>query len=159
MGYTHHFSYESMPAESFKAIVKDIIVLRRKAFETLGVESWYDYNVSALTIELNGKSGEDFEPFKFFAGSVYERKPSWFHNPEYFCCKTIRLPYDVIVASSLISMKHHMGHDIRLFSDGKLEEPDWSKAFALYHEAFPDRPPPPLPFFGLPGESEDEPRG
>lgn len=86
-GYGIHFSYGSMPAESFKAIVKDIIVLRRKAFEALGVESWYDYNVNALTIELNGKSGEDFEPFKFFAGSVCERKPSRFHNPEYFAAR------------------------------------------------------------------------
>lgn len=154
MGYTHFYSYYKMSEAEFRAITKDIVALRQAAFETLGVESDYDLDLDALSFQLNGKEGEAAEPYEFIAGDMRERRGER-HHPDFFYCKTAYRSYDVIVAASLIAMKHHMTDGIRLSSDGRLEEEEWDKAFKLYHSVFPDRAAP-MPLFRTAEEAAAE---
>lgn len=153
MGYSHYYEYGAMSEGHFRAIVADVERLRASALAALGVKSGSSVNFELQLFELNGEGDEGFEPFEVIGGDMNERR-SWAYNPSFHCCKTMRLPYDVIVAAGLIAMKHHMGDAVSLGSDGSVEERDWDKAFRLYHETFPDRPPPPMPFFGTHEEYE-----
>lgn len=146
MGYTHYYEYGVMTAGQFEAIVADVETLRSSALARLGVKTESACDYGGLSYEMNGVGDESWEPFSIIGGDMRELRPR-FHNPNFHCCKTMRKPYDAIVAASLIAMKYHMRGDVELGSDGTIEEPDWDKAFRLYHETFPDRPPPPMPFF------------
>ena len=153
MGYTHYTEYTAMTESEFRAIVADAAILRRVARTSHGVRSRSRTDFEVLTFELNGIGEERHEPYRFMAGDMFVLRAGRY-SPEFFCCKTQRKPYDMIVGACMISMKQHMGDRVVIYSDGVLEEPDWGRAFALYHEAFPDRPPPPTPFFRTPDEAE-----
>ena len=50
------------------------------------------------------------------------------------CCKTAYKPYDVAVTAFLVIVKHHLGDEIKISSDG--EESDWDDARKLCMELF-----------------------
>lgn len=153
MGYTHYTTYSEMSEAEFRAIVADAAELRRVARASHGVKSSVKADFDALTFTLNGVGKDACEPYKFMAGDMFALRPERY-SPDWFFCKTMRKPYDMIVGACMISMKYHIGDRVVLSSDGKIEEPDWDRAFRLYHETFPKRPPPPMPFFRTPEESD-----
>lgn len=72
-------------------------------------------------------------------------------------CKTYRRPYDIIVASALISIKHHLGDGVITSSDGRIDEEEWQAAINLYRGAFPDRSLPPGFIRDYGGDSQQPP--
>lgn len=146
MGYSHYYEYAVMTASQFETIVADIETLRGSAHARLGVRNESACDYAGLSYEMNGVGVDSYELFSVIGGDMRELRPA-FRNPNYHCCKTLRKPYDAIVGAGLISMKYHMGGDVELGPGGVLEEPDWDRAFRLYHETFLHRPPPPIPFF------------
>lgn len=153
MGYTHYTVYSVMTEDEFRAIVADAAEIRRVARKSHGVRSRAKVDFETLTFTLNGVGDERREPYVFMGGDMFARRPDSY-SPDWFFCKTSYLPYDMIVGACMIAMKHHMGERVVLSSDGKIEEPAWDKAFRLYHETFPKRPPPPIPFFRTEEEGE-----
>lgn len=153
MGYTHYTVYSVMTEDEFRAIVDDAARIRRVARDSHGVKSRARADFDTLTFTLNGVGDERREPYQFMAGDMFARRPEMW-SPDWFFCKTSYLPYDMIVGACMIAMKHHMGERVVLSSDGKIEEASWDKAFRLYHETFPNRPPPPIPFFRTEEEGE-----
>ena len=146
MGYTHYTIYAKMTEAEFREIVADAYVLCQTALASHGVRTECKADFDALTFELNGMGKDAYEPYTFMGGDMFALR-GWRFSPDMFFCKTARKPYDMVVGACMIAMKRHMRERITLSSDGKIEEPDWDKAFRLYHETFPDRPPPPIPFF------------
>ncbi len=143
MGYTHwwKFNIPIVSAEAFEAIAADVSALRDAAYESRGVRTEFDLDAEAREFVLNGVEGEYADDLVFRAGPVLEGD-RFSRDANKFFCKTARRPYDIVVAATWIALKHHFGDDIVLDSDGRLEEPEWSAAFELYHSVFPDRPAP-----------------
>jgi len=57
-----------------------------------------------------------------------------FNLPEFFSagsdfCKTARKPYDTVVVACLIVLKHYLGDNVRVASDGDSE--DWDSGLFL----------------------------
>ena len=54
-------------------------------------------------------------------------------------CKTVRLPYDEVVAAYVMVIKYHLGEDVRTSSDGdRHREDEWKRALDLFSRTFPD---------------------
>lgn len=49
-------------------------------------------------------------------------------------CKTARKPYDLLVCVSLMILKHNLGSDLRIASDGNLA--NWGEAIQFYENLF-----------------------
>ena len=49
------------------------------------------------------------------------------------------VPYDIVVCTALLVLKHHLGDAVRVSSDGQRNEPAWRKAIALHNYIFRDR--------------------
>jgi hypothetical protein len=48
-------------------------------------------------------------------------------------CKTRRKPYDIVVVACLVILKHYMGNDVKVSSDGDSE--DWKDGLELARKA------------------------
>ena len=53
--------------------------------------------------------------------------------------RRIANPYDIVLCASLLVIKHHLGDNVRLSSDGRRNEPAWRKGVALHDYIFKDR--------------------
>ena len=63
-----------------------------------------------------------------------ERQPT-----AYGCCNTDMMPYDQLVAATILVIKYYLGDDILIKSDGEHSSGTWSAAVNLYLRTFPDR--------------------
>ena len=50
-------------------------------------------------------------------------------------CETYGHPYDVVVAATLIAIKHHQGDNVQISSDIPFDSPEWDEAYQLYRTA------------------------
>ena len=57
----------------------------------------------------------------------------------YGSCNTDMLPYDQLVAATMLVIKHHLGDDVVIQSDGDHRSGTWGAAMNLYLRTFPDR--------------------
>ena len=57
----------------------------------------------------------------------------------YGCCNTDMMPYDQLVAATMLIIKYHLGDDVVVKSDGEHRSSTWSAAMNLYLRTFPDR--------------------
>ena len=57
----------------------------------------------------------------------------------YGSCNTDMMPYDQLVAATMLVIKHHLGDDVVVKSDGDHRSGTWSAAVNLYLRTFPDR--------------------
>ena len=62
----------------------------------------------------------------------------------YGCCNTDMMPYDQLVAATMLIIKYHLGDDVVVKSDGEHRSSTWSAAMNLYLRTFPDRDVPSL---------------
>ncbi len=49
------------------------------------------------------------------------------------------MPYDQLVAAIMLVIKHHLGADVVIHSDGEDHTSTWGAAMNLYMRTFPDR--------------------
>lgn len=72
-------------------------------------------------IRFNGVDDDGHETFYIdqIFGGTYKQ---WRDNKVFAFCKTARKPYDTIVTACLIILKHYLGDDIKISSDGHPEE-------------------------------------
>ena len=57
----------------------------------------------------------------------------------YGCCNTEMLPYNQLVAATLLAMKHHLGDHVEIDAAGDYRSSTWGAAMNLYLRTFPDR--------------------
>ena len=57
----------------------------------------------------------------------------------YDCCNTDMMPYDQLVAATMLVIKHHLGDDVVVKSDGDYCSGTWGAAVNLYLRTFPER--------------------
>ena len=100
-----------------------------------------------------GRSADEPEAEPIFAPTEIR-----FHATEYACddfrfrpdrsestqtayghCNTDMMPYDQLVAATMLVMKYHLGDDVAIKSDGDHRSSTWSAAVNLYLRTFPDR--------------------
>ena len=74
-------------------------------------------------------------------GDDFRFPPDWSENEPtaYGCCNTDMMPYDQLVAATMLVMKYHLGNDIVIKSDGDHRNGTWGAAMNLYLRTFPDR--------------------
>ena len=74
-------------------------------------------------------------------GDDFRYPPDWSGNEPTSCgsCNTDMMPYDQLVGAIMLAIKHHLGHDVVIKSDGDYSSATWSAAVNLYLRTFPDR--------------------
>lgn len=118
MGYTHYFSG---PARITDAVVGDVKAL----IEASGVKIAGGLGTGKPTLKrgelrFNGEGDDAYETFL-----VGPDEPWTF-------CKTARMPYDVVVAATLLRL-HEEDSDFKVSSDGDWDTDDeWVPARELY---------------------------
>ena len=67
--------------------------------------------------------------------------PDWDDKEQayYSSCNTDMLPYNQLVAATMLVIKYHLGDDVVIKSDGDYCSGTWSAAVNLYLRTFPDR--------------------
>jgi len=123
MGHTNYWERKpELPAKAFAAAVKDC----KKIIKYLGIPLGGKDGTGkpifrADLIEFNGKTPNDYETFAVDRVVEPEGEPMVFEF-----CKTEHRPYDICVQAALIVLKHHLGDDITVSSDG--HDTDWEAA-------------------------------
>jgi len=132
MGYTHSWYRPTVISEPVWGMIRRDVAGLVTASPVKLVRGDGDGSnppdISEGLIMFNGAGGDGYEVFRV-PGLVIPRPGErvkedglWFGF-----CKTGRRGYDVVVAASLIVLKHHLGDNIKVYSDG-LDE-DWKRGF------------------------------
>lgn len=124
MGWTHSWEREpEFPKEKFKKAAMDCQRIMAAINIPLGDEQGEGLPVfSDEEIAFNGAGNGGCEPLVIRRVEV----PRQGRARAFSFCKTERLPYDLCVQAALIVLRHHLGTEISVFSDGK--DADWAKA-------------------------------
>lgn len=140
MGYTHYWRHDQkLNGKALFAAFQDarkiVEAAKAKGIQLRGGGGEGEPVVDEA-IWLNGarELDEDCETFAFpVTGSTL--KDSMVHGgyPSDFC-KTARLPYDVVVCAILLVLKHHLGEQIRIASDGARRADEWLPAERMVQE-------------------------
>lgn len=141
MGYTHFYEVLDTKADlKTVEIGEDIAAVIRRCEipigDTLGTPESRPL-ISRRLIAFNGIEPEACDDFSY--PPMFDLNPSLGLREGYAYCKTDRYPYDIVVCASLLVIKHHLGDNVRLSSDGRRNEPAWRKAIALHDYIFKDR--------------------
>ena len=91
--------------------------------------------ITDTEIGFNGSGDDMYEGFAY-PGS-FTGPPD--HEPLRMYCKTGRRPYGMVVAAVLLAIKHHLGDDVEIRSDGNLRDDEWEPATGLFAGVFPHR--------------------
>lgn len=135
MGYTHYWTLSRpIETEEMAPLADDV----RKIVALSGISVAYEYDeptrppqIDECAICLNGIGDDGHETFYIKAGkSGLTNEPGM---AGFAFCKTARKPYDVIVAASLLALKHWLGNAVSLSSDGNIE--DWQAGHDLAQRA------------------------
>ena len=136
MGYTHYYRrVVEIPSDQFGSAVADC----KKVCKASGVKIAFEYDTpnkapefSKTMIRFNGIGDDGHETFcveRVFKPESWETEK----DGKYFSfCKTAYKPYDICVIACLIALKHHLGDNIVVSSDG--ENKDWIEARNLCQE-------------------------
>lgn len=135
MGYTHYWSYdEDLNRQNLSHALVDaakvVRAVQEQGIVLCGGLGEGEPEISEFGIMLNGDASQDLdhETFKFpmspeYAAGTKERLGSLWDFT-----KTARKPYDLAVCAILLVLKHHLGNQIRISSDGDREEDEWLPA-------------------------------
>ncbi len=130
MGYTHYwYRQPEVSEDKMRDIIKDIQKVVPHYDSLLG-----DKDIHTEGIFLNGRGDEAHETFYFprvvevpkhqMQEQFYIRKGQTFAF-----CKTACKPYDIAVTTSLLIIKHHLGEEISVSSDGEIG--NWESAIDI----------------------------
>lgn len=124
MGLTHYWQRKiELPEKAFKGAVADCEKIIK--FLNVPLGNAHGKNEPLFIdnkVEFNGVIGYGCEPFKI--NRIQPPRPGRRIVTEY--CKTEHLPYDLCVQCALIIFQHHLGHNIKVMSDGS--DYDWDEA-------------------------------
>ena len=141
MGYTHYWSYDEnfnrqRLSRALLDTAKIVKAVRERGIVLCGGLGEGEPDISEWGILLNGdKSQElDHETFMFPMDKELVVEAKALHGGLWDFCKTARKPYDLAVCAILLVLKHHLGNQIRIASDGKREPDGWLPAEALVKE-------------------------
>lgn len=141
MGYTHYYEILDTKADlKIAEIGRDIAEVIRRCEVPIGdMYGAPDSRplISPSRIEFNGIEPEACDDFSY--PPMFDLNPSLGLREGYVYCKTHRYPYDIVVCVSLLVIKHHLRDNVRLSSNGRLNELAWRKAIALHDHIFKDR--------------------
>ena len=135
--------------EAFKKIKSDLehvltCVQKDKNFKLCGGMGEGEPRISDLEVWFNGDASEnlDHETFalELFETGNYKRVDETDKEGVFCFCKTNRKPYDFAVMISLMVIKHHLGSDFKISSDGCLED-GWDEAIQYYESYFKRKAP------------------
>lgn len=126
MGYTHYFSFRTPRREKGEAekIEKNYQRAIKQCQKIIQTYSKVNGGIAGFTahsklmqyggVFVNGRAGEDCEDFILREHFAQNR------NDVYggLFCKTNRQPYDILVVACLIILKHYLGKNFAVSSDG-----------------------------------------
>ena len=127
VGWTHYWQRPiELSAKEFAAAATDL----RRLLSTIeiplaGFDGTGSARVEDAHIVFNGKAPAHCEPFEI-ARVEFDRRG---RQEVRSFCKTEHLPYDLCVQASLIVLKHHIGRDLSVTSDGN--DVEWDAARQL----------------------------
>lgn len=132
--------------EAFKKIAAELnevlpIIQQEQGFVLRGGLGEGEPRISENEVWFNGDGTNDQNlDHETFAIDLFEtgnyRKIDEFDKEGIFgFCKTARKPYDFAVMISLMVIKHHLGSDFSISSDGDLED-GWDEAIKYYENHF-----------------------
>lgn len=115
MGMTHYWKRpEKLSVDQFRAAARDIQrLLLSSNIPVAGFEGSGAPQVNEDQIVFNGRLPAACEPFEFTRIARARLGSSEVRS----FCKTERLPYDALVKSALIILKHHFGDLLEVHSD------------------------------------------
>ncbi len=132
MGYSHAWyrAEREFPATQFKKAVEDFTKLlphfKKMGITLAGGEGEGKPAITPKEIIFNGKGNEGYETFYMPRLDEEARRC----RNGFFCyTKTSQMPYDLAVTSALLILKHHMKDNLKVGSDGSIEE--WNEAVQL----------------------------
>ena len=138
MGYTHYYHIQDITKPLMTSeIAQDIESIIMASEIPLGDGSDEPDSQPILEhdlVQVNGIGDEGHETLCYPPDFEWNRKV---HRPESLgssFCKTARKPYDVVVCAALLAIKHHLGDNVEIHSDGDFDD-EWQPAYQLYRKA------------------------
>lgn len=134
MGYSHYWSHdENLDRRKLFAAMEDVQkIVEAAQVKGIGLAGPHGDGEPMVSegIALNGVAEEGHESF------VFPNNPSdpfitKSNGRLWAFCKTARKPYDLVVCAILLVLKHHLGKQIRIASDGDRTEDEWLPAERL----------------------------
>lgn len=131
MGWSHHWTRPTeLDREAFASAVRDIQAMHEAMVaKTAGFDGIGRPVLDEEHIVFNGCQPAHCEPFEI-ARVEFNRRGS---GTVYSYCKTEHLPYDICVQAVLIILKHYLGDDLTVSSDGN--DDAWQQARDLVSDA------------------------
>ena len=141
MGYTHYWSHDVNldKQKLFAAMLHAVRIVeaaKAKGIELAGPSGEGEPMLDE-GIALNGVGEESHESFVFPNNphdQFYKYTNAEHPGRLWAFCKTARKSYDIVVCAILLVMKHHLGNQLRVASDGGREEDEWIPAENLVRE-------------------------
>ena len=135
--------------EAFKKISKELNgilpqIQKDKNFKLCGGLGEDEPRISDLEVWFNGDASEDLDHETFalelFETGNYNGVDETDKEGVFCFCKTAHKPYDFAVMVSLMVIKHHLGSDFKISSDGCLAD-GWDEAIQYYESYFKRKAP------------------
>ena len=138
MGYTHYWTIQDITKPLMTSeIAQDIQSIILASEVPIGDGDGGRDSQPVLEhdlVQLNGIGDESHESLCYPPNFKWNQEV---HPPEshgFAFCKTARKPYDVVVCAALLAIKHHLGDNVEINSDGKFDN-EWQPAYRLYRRA------------------------
>lgn len=120
-GYTHYWSnFAEISPNVWGKFIEDFNKVLPAFVDLLDSETNQKLAVSNEIVYFNGIGEEAHETFGLERLGV----------KDFDFCKTAEKPYDLAVCSALIIAAHHFGDDIKVSSDGDIED-EWKASMRL----------------------------
>ena len=145
MGYTHYYTVAD-PLGDLKVLeiaadVKSIIMASEIQIGDWNGEPGSEPKLGPDEINFNAMQPDDFQDFRY--PPPFEQNHRTGIEEGFSFCKTNRMPHDPVVCATLIAIKHHLGDQVRVSSDGDFDNAEeWGPAYKLYFRALRRELPP-----------------
>ena len=143
MGYTHCYTIHDLNTDlRVPEIAQDISRIIMASEIPIGGIPDHDHNITTepvlgpSRIIFNGVGDEACEDFSYPPDPERRRVNRLIGSPEgWDHCETSRKTYDHVLCAAFITLKHHLGDNVKIESDGKFNQGDWQIAHRLYRQA------------------------
>ena len=141
MGYTQYYEVLDRKTDlKVTEIGRDIAAVIRRCEVPIGDMDGTPGSsplISRRRIAFNGIEPEACDDFSY--PPMSDLNARFGLREGYSYCKTQRHSYDLVVCVSLLIIKHHLGDNVRISSNGRRNELAWRKAIVLHDYIFKDR--------------------